>query len=163
MGSADEALHQIAICSCLTLLTLWLYELTVSWQWLYIARILYIPCMVFTKIAILLQYLRLLAPTKTTNPVLFIGAHAIIAIVVVYNVVIIAVTIFACTPREKFWNPLITEGHCLNQKIAVLILALLNIITDVAILLLPAWTIWKLQIPRRKRIGIILLFATGLL
>ena len=119
--------------------------------------------MVLITTAILLQYLRLLAPTKIVNPVLFIGAWTIIAVVVIYNIIITAITIFACTPREKFWNPLIVEGHCLRQPISVLINTLLNIITDVAILLLPARTVWRLRIPRRRKIGILILFGTGLL
>lgn len=138
------------------------HRLTVI-QWDYVAEIVYGPTIFLVKVAILLQYLRLFAPKKTVNPVMFVGARAIIAITLVYYIISTSITIFACTPREKLWNPLVTEGHCLNNNIAVLFTCLFNIVSDVLILVLPARSVWRLRIPRRKKVGIVLLFATGLL
>ncbi|KAL8914310.1 MAG: hypothetical protein Q9171_001030 [Xanthocarpia ochracea] len=131
--------------------------------WLYVSQILYAPIIFLVKAAILLQYLRLLAPTKTVNPSMFIGARVIIVVTGVYYTICTPVIIWACTPREKIWNPLITEGHCLHDNIAVIFACLFNIASDVAILVLPARSVWRLQIPRRKKIGIVSLFAIGLL
>lgn len=119
--------------------------------------------MFLVKMAILLQYLRLFAPSKTVNPVMFIGARVIIAITGVYYIITTFITMFACTPREKIWNPLVMEGHCLNNDIGILFTCIFNVITDILILVLPARSVWRLQIPRRKKIGIVLLFAIGLL
>lgn len=134
-----------------------------SQQWLYTTEIIYAPTIFLVKLAILLQYLRVLAPTKGTNPHLYVGARAIIAITLVYYTISTGTTIFACSPREKIWNPLIEEGHCLDKNFGVFFTCLFNIVSDVIILILPAWTVWKLQIPRRKKINIVLIFATGLL
>ncbi|KAL8927690.1 MAG: hypothetical protein Q9172_001250 [Xanthocarpia lactea] len=103
--------------------------------WYYI---LYAPIIFLVKAAILLQYLRLFAPSKTVNPSMFIGARVIIVVTGVYYIISTSITIWACSPREKIWNPLITEGHCLNDDIAVLFTCLFNIASDVAILVLPA-------------------------
>ena len=100
---------------------------------------------------------------KTVDPSMFIGARVIIAVTGVYYTISLPVIIWACSPREKIWNPLITEGHCLQDDIAVLFACLFNIASDVAILALPARSVWRLQIPRRKKFGIVSLFAIGLL
>ncbi|KAL8783397.1 MAG: hypothetical protein Q9213_004656 [Squamulea squamosa] len=130
----------------------------------YVSRILYIPAIFFVKLAILSQYLRLLAPNMSVNRTLFIAARVIIVASLVFYIISTFLTIFACSPLEKIWNPLIQGGRCLNNNnIGVLISILFNIISDVVILLLPVKTVWGLQIPRNKKIKILALFATGLL
>ncbi|KAL8925179.1 MAG: hypothetical protein Q9208_003684 [Pyrenodesmia sp. 3 TL-2023] len=133
-------------------------------KWMYVAALFYHPTVFLVKLAILLEYLRMLAPSKVVNPALFIGARIIIVVVFVYSVISEAFTIFQCSPRAKMWDPLIEGGHCIdNSNAGQVVTGFVNITTDVAILVLPARTVWKLRIPRRKKFEIILLFATGLL
>ncbi|KAF7513290.1 hypothetical protein GJ744_009711 [Endocarpon pusillum] len=131
--------------------------------WMYIFSILYSPAIVFVKLAILLQYLHLLAPQKSVDPFMFITARVMIAIILVYYTISTCVTAFACNPRERIWNPLITEYSCLNNNIAILFTCLFNIFSDLIILALPTKSVWKLQLPLKKKVSIISLFATGLL
>lgn len=131
--------------------------------YMYIFQILYSPTIVFVKLAILLQYLCLLAPTRQANPVMFIMSRVMIAVILVYYTISTCITTFACSPRERIWNPLVTEYRCLNNTIGILFTCLFNIVSDIIILALPSRTVWKLQIPLKKKISIILLFATGLL
>ncbi|KAL8744504.1 MAG: hypothetical protein Q9184_007991 [Pyrenodesmia sp. 2 TL-2023] len=106
----------------------------------------------------------MLAPSRVVNPALFIGARIIIAILFVYSVITEALTIFQCSPRAKIWDPFIEGGYCIDiSDSGQVVNAFVNIATDVAILVLPARTVWKLRIPRRKKFEIILIFATGLL
>lgn len=130
---------------------------------MYIFQILYSPTIVFVKLAILLQYLGLLAPNKQVNPVMFVTARVMIGVILVYYTISTCITTFACNPRERIWNPLITEYKCLDNTIGILFTCLFNIVSDLIILALPSRTVWKLKIPVKKRISIILLFATGLL
>lgn len=90
-------------------------------------------------------------------------ARIIIVITGIYYTISTFISIFACSPREAIWNPLINDARCLNTNISVLVTCLFNIISDITILILPARAVWKLRIPIKKKIGIILLFATGLL
>lgn len=75
-------------------------------------------------------------------------------------------TIFAiaqCSPRKKIWNPLMNTGHCIDTSAAYLSTAIFNVITDFAILILPMPILWKLQMPRKKKIQTTAVFATGFL
>ena len=71
--------------------------------------------------------------------------------------------IVQCTPREKIWNPLMTTGYCIDTSAAYLSTAIFNVITDFAILILPMPSLWKLQMPLKRKILTTAIFATGFL
>lgn len=91
------------------------------------------------------------------------SVRVIIVVTGIYYIISAFVTTFACSPREASWNPLITDPKCLNNNAAVLFTCLFNIVSDIIILMLPARAVWKLNIPTKKKIKIVLLFAIGLL
>ena len=113
--------------------------------------------------AILLQYLRLFAPQKVLDPFMWYGARIVIAVAGLFYCITAFITIFACSPREAIWNPFITSSYCIDDEMLILIICLFNILSDIVILLLPARAVWKLRIPTRHKIRIVLLFAIGLL
>lgn len=91
------------------------------------------------------------------------GARIIITAAGIFYCVSALLTIFTCSPREAFWNPLVTGHHCVNNKILVLTICSFNIVSDSAILMLPARAVWSMRIPTGQKIKIVLLFAIGLL
>lgn len=127
-----------------------------------ISQIIYGPAMALVKVAILLQYIYLLAPTRSINPFLSIGSYAMIVVSVMFHVASTCAAIWACSPREKIWNDLI-DGKCLDNNMLILVTCIFNIVSDVIILILPAHTVWGLRIDFKKKLEICMLFATGLL
>ncbi len=77
-----------------------------------------------------------------------------------YLITTVIVTVL-CIPRERIWNPLIS-GHCLNFKTADNASGVFNILSDFLILILPIIPVWKLQMPRKKKIAVTGVFATGI-
>lgn len=71
--------------------------------------------------------------------------------------------IFLCSPREKYWNVLITYGRCGNAYTANTGSGAINAFSDIILLLLPQGVIWKLQMPLKRKIAVSLVFLTGLL
>lgn len=71
-------------------------------------------------------------------------------------------SVFACLPRRKIWEPS-TPGHCVNENLFLVITAAFNIVSDFCILLLPLGKIWRLQMPVRRKVGVSAVFAAGLL
>ena len=119
--------------------------------------------MFLAKTTILLQYLRLFAPQKSMDPFMWYSARIVIIATGLFYLISTFLTIFACSPRAAYWNPLITNGRCLDNNTSVLITCIYNIVSDIVILILPARAVWKLRIPTRKKLNIVLLFAIGLL
>ena len=59
--------------------------------------------------------------------------------------------IFACAPRAKIWNPLL-PGTCQDPAVAVLVAGVFNCVSDVLMLLLPLYAIWRLNIKLKTRL-----------
>lgn len=127
------------------------------------AQIVYAPTICLVKTVILLQYLRLFATQKSLDPFMWYSGRIIIIIISLWYTISTFLTIFSCSPREAFWNPLITDYRCLNNGISAIISCLFNVVSDICILMLPVRAVWKLRMPRRNKVRILLLFALGLL
>lgn len=70
--------------------------------------------------------------------------------------------IFACRPRHKIWSPEV-PGKCLNSKALYITSATFNTGSDVLMLSVPIYMIWKLQMSIKRKIGITAIFGTGAL
>lgn len=68
---------------------------------------------------------------------------------------------FLCRPFKKNYI-LDTPGECGDQPTAFISTGVYNIITDIAILLLPIPTIWALKTKRNVKLGLTGVFAGGL-
>ncbi|KAM0794380.1 hypothetical protein BDR22DRAFT_875971 [Usnea florida] len=131
--------------------------------WFYVAQIVYAPTMFSAKSTILLQYLRIFAPQKSVDPLMWYSARIIITATGLFYFISTFLTIFACSPRVAIWNPLITSSRCLDNNTSVLITCIYNIVSDFIILLLPIRAVWKLRISTRNKLRILPLFAIGFL
>lgn len=70
--------------------------------------------------------------------------------------------IFLCNPVQKYWQPGM-EGNCTDVEKHFRSSAILGIILDFALWLLPLPMIGTLQIPRREKLGLLLVFGLGAL
>ncbi|CAI6339282.1 unnamed protein product [Periconia digitata] len=111
------------------------------------------------KAGILFQWVHLFVPCNVRNRFWWICHMAIVANVLFY----VACTIvenFSCTPREKIWNKMV-PGHCINNPALIMSSGILNLLSDILIFVLPQKLIWGLRISTRKRVGVVVIFATG--
>ncbi|PFH56189.1 hypothetical protein XA68_16911 [Ophiocordyceps unilateralis] len=69
--------------------------------------------------------------------------------------------ILACTPVAKSWNPLI-DGSCLPPGPSFTGYAIVTIVSDVIVALLPIPVLLKLNVRLEKKIGLIGIFMLGL-
>ena len=68
--------------------------------------------------------------------------------------------IFGCTPVDKNWKP-DTPGHCIVLIKAVYAYGSMNFISDFFIFLLPLPMVWGLQLSRKDKLGVTLVFMGG--
>lgn len=113
------------------------------------------------KAAIVLEWTRLFTPRGTRNLFFWI-CHTVAWLNFSASIVMLFLVIFPCKPREKFWNPVIV-GTCSNALATVFIAPIMNLVFDVIILCLPHKIIWGLRLSLRKRIGLGVIFALGVL
>ena len=116
--------------------------------------------MLFTKLAILLQFKRIFQGTRRDS--VYWLAMSLIALDTTYYTVAVIMEIAQCTPREKIWDPLV-DGTCVDNNTLVIITGAFNVVIDILIFALPIYAILRLKIAIKRKVGISAIFATGLL
>ncbi|RFU79456.1 integral membrane [Trichoderma arundinaceum] len=113
----------------------------------------------FFKIALLISYLRLLKGTdqRTYRMVVF----ATIALVFLGHLGCALSLIFACSPVDKSWNPL-KDGTCLAPGPSFTAYAVVTIVSDIVVAILPLPVLLKLNVRTAKKVGLIAIFLLGL-
>lgn len=116
--------------------------------------------LLFAKTAILLEWVHLLDP-KATQTTFYWSARAMMFLNILLYACGLIAHFVACEPLGSFWNwgPV----HCFDRKARNTIVAIINILLNVLILLLPQTIIWKLQMTTARRLGAFVVFSVGLL
>jgi hypothetical protein len=114
-----------------------------SSQLVNITSILYCPFLALAKFSLLLVYLKL-SPLRWWRLCIF----ASMFLVVGYNIALMLPLIFACKPFTRTWDVSIAT-------------AVMNMVTDVLLLVLPIPMVLHLQMPRSQKIGLFCAFGVG--
>lgn len=124
---------------------------------LWAAVIVYYISLAFVKTSVIVQYLRIFVDRPTR-----IACWVILTVISIYSLTTIFGAAFTCYPVRFFWDTSGTEEYtCLDQKALWFSNASLNIISDLVVLICPIPALRKLQLPRRQKIGVMLVFALG--
>ena len=140
--------------------TLTPHDITKTLQLFTALEKVYIPCIWFTKISILLLYLRLFPdPKLRRNIKIGLGLCSVTVFALFWACV------FKCWPISFAWNYWDGEhkGKCTSEAAQGWANSFLNMFADIVVLLLPLPTIWKLNLSTEKRMAIMAMFSVGLL
>ncbi|KAI0426944.1 hypothetical protein F5Y09DRAFT_350764 [Xylaria sp. FL1042] len=121
----------------------------------------YAVMMFFAKTAILLEWTRIFVANHQRNAFFFAACFLIAVNSGVYAAGAVA-TGLACIPREKLWHPWVV-GRCIDRYALDTFTAFVNLAIDLGVFLLPQKVIWKLQMDKRRKIGISILFSVGII
>ena len=126
-------------------------------QIFFAAEFFYVLTILFAKFAVLLLYCSLF-PGKRFE----LCAKIIATVVLAWATACILVAIFSCKPVQGFWN-LDVKMHsaCIDSTKFYIGNAIPNIVTDVAILLLPMRKIWNLQMSAKRKVAVSGMFLMG--
>jgi hypothetical protein len=116
--------------------------------------------MLAAKLGLLFQIRRIFTVNKK-NVIYWVVWTLIVTNVISYSIFFF-VFIVACIPREKIWNPSI-PGKCLDMGPTMIASGVVNLISDLTILVLPLLSISNLQMPLKRKVGVSAIFATGTL
>lgn len=111
----------------------------------------------FPKVAILMLYIRIFSTPKV-RLMTWIAMGVVLANWVATGII---ATFTICQPFAFKWDKTIEDGKCANLMAAYKYISIPNIVTDIAILVLPVPSLWKLHTSKWRKIGIFVTFATG--
>lgn len=110
----------------------------------------------FARLAVLLLYLRSFYPRGVNRSAPWWAIQAILWLNVLYSIALILVVCLQCTPYGLPFGE-----TCIDEYLLLVLSSTINIISDLAILLIPLALILKLQMSTRKRWAMWTLFAFG--
>lgn len=122
----------------------------------YMGAPFYISSIFGFKLSLMLSYLRFMTKGRARTATI-----CIMMACAAFHVAFLLVQVNLCQPVAKQWDPAITWGTCLSAVPVYTSMASLTIIFDVAVIVLPFPVLLKTQIPRRKKIALLALFALG--
>ncbi|KAK4154913.1 hypothetical protein C8A00DRAFT_32269 [Chaetomidium leptoderma] len=113
----------------------------------------------FFKVALLISYLRLF---KGTNHVMYRRVVWLAIVFVVAGHLGCALTlILACTPVSRSWDPAVA-GTCLAPGPSFTAYAIVTIVSDVIVAVIPIPVLLQLKVNMGKKVGLIVIFLLGL-
>lgn len=90
------------------------------------------------------------------------ACNILLCINILFYLSVIIARELSCIPRERIWDKTV-PGTCIQGMLIPITSATINCISDIIILILPQRIIWKLKMTRKKKLGLSLVFATGIL
>ncbi|SMQ53369.1 unnamed protein product [Zymoseptoria tritici ST99CH_3D7] len=126
----------------------------------YFEGTMYLTGLSFIRISMLLTYLRIF-PGAVFRQMAFLS----IGLNVVCAVVFFLLSTFQCVPVSYSWHRWDGEheGHCYNIHLQIRVAAIVNILLDVAAVVLPLPQLWKMKLNTPKKLLVFLMFTIGLL
>lgn len=85
----------------------------------------------------------------------------LLILIAVYGACTMVGVIFSCTPIAFFWDRTIPGGHCINLLAFWFSNATFNIVSDIAIVILPMPVLKSLHLPKKQKYSLIVVFAVG--
>ncbi|KAF9876119.1 CFEM domain-containing protein [Colletotrichum karsti] len=138
--------------------TLQPHEITMFLKLLFVLQLFYILDLAVIKASILFLYLRVFN-IKSFRPVLICTQGFNFLLGAAYIILSLA----QCQPLQHYWNGWDGEheGKCADLNKIGLTHVAFNIALDVWMLILPATQVFKLNLPRKKKIGVMAMFGVG--
>ncbi|KAK6338572.1 hypothetical protein TWF730_002635 [Orbilia blumenaviensis] len=131
-------------------------------EWLVPARklaiateFLFVPCVGLTKLSILVFYHRVFS-SKSFRLFVYAG----VAYVVLYSISSIVVVFLQAIPLRAYWDKSI-HGKFIDGQVAFMVFGVLNCLSDLYVFFLPIREVWGIQLPKKQRVGLVLVFALG--
>ncbi|KAI1449165.1 hypothetical protein F5Y02DRAFT_414426 [Annulohypoxylon stygium] len=134
-------------------------------QYLYYVRvgcILYAPTMLMIKGSILWRFIQVFMPNKQPRA-LYWTIIFVIAVNTIAYLVLLMLEIWSCKPIRKSWDPLVTDGYCLDTLALNVGAGCVNIVSDTVIFLLPQIIIWRLKMRLRQKAVLSTVFCIAIL
>ncbi|KAL8984631.1 MAG: hypothetical protein Q9177_004652, partial [Variospora cf. flavescens] len=131
-------------------------------QLMYAVELTYCVLLTTTKISILLFYRRVFM-NQTTSLRFRIAWYVIMVWTLLWGISTFFAAAFQCSPPSYYWSKYTrkTQGSCINLTMLLIVTASTNIVTDVALLILPMPVLWHFKIQRSQKFALSGIFLLG--
>ncbi|KAL9001423.1 MAG: hypothetical protein Q9188_005455 [Gyalolechia gomerana] len=124
---------------------------------------LYMVAITLAKISLLIFLYRIFRVDKTFRIVSWVTG----GILVIWGTTAVLLAIFACRPIRASWNIDLLHDpktRCNPEAYNTEnVFGFCNVVTDFLLMIMPVPLVWNMQLDLKRKIGIVLVFATGAL
>lgn len=121
---------------------------------------IYGPVIFFVKLALFFLFLHLFGRLRWMRYLVWFG----ITITGCFYISGIAVVFGLCAPRDgKTWLEMSLTPQCRNLEGYGIAQGTMNLVSDFYLLIIPIPAVLSLQLPQKKKLGVIAIFMTGFL
>lgn len=120
-------------------------------------EIFYVAGTATVKLSILQLYRRLFGTKREFKIAFWVLGGFVLA----YSISGVLFTVFQCRPVQAAWVVSIQPSYRINFTLAALIVGIINVVTDIILLVLPVHIVWGLQLSRRMKVQIASMFLLG--
>lgn len=123
-------------------------------------ELIYLSILPMTKISICCFYLRVF-PDRTFR----IVTYVVIGLNICYLIVFVLISVFQCRPLAGAWLHWDGEAiyHCNDINAQGWSSAIINMVLDIIVMLLPLKQLYNLNLSTRKKVYVICMFSLGIL
>ncbi|KAJ5122343.1 hypothetical protein N7448_003475 [Penicillium atrosanguineum] len=114
------------------------------------------------KSAILMDWCRVFVPVQKSRNSFWWGCAAIISLQCLWGLLCVILLNMQCRPHEAIWK-FYLPSKCYSLPDVMLTSASVQVVSDIAMFLLPQRIIWGLGMNWQKKIGVSVLFGVGIL
>ena len=132
-------------------------EYPVFYKSVWASNILYVASVSSAKAAVLFLYWRIFTVRGFRIAIYLVGALCLL-----WYTAATFVFLFQCSPVQVGWNP-DADGNCLNLRNVYYGITVSNAMVDVVVMLMPVRVIWRLKLPLKQRIVLILIMCLGIM
>lgn len=112
--------------------------------------------MFFAKLSILLLYVRLFFPKGVSRSALWWIIQVVVWLNFLYTLGLILAIALQCVPQNRPYG-----SSCVDQYMVLISASIINIISDILVLVIPMASLWRLNMSRRRKLAVWALFAFG--
>lgn len=88
------------------------------------------------------------------------ATKAAIILIVVHGLIFFFLIVFQCIPLAMIWNKSV-KGRCLNITAIGYTAAIIGIMEDIVLLIMPIPILLQLQLGLKKKLGLVFMFSLG--
>ncbi|KAJ4245488.1 hypothetical protein NW762_013997 [Fusarium torreyae] len=114
------------------------------------------------KTAILLDWCRIFVPGDKLKSPFWWGAMTIVFVQCIWGVLCVTLLNLQCRPHYAIWE-FYVSSKCYDLPKVMLASASVQVISDIAMVLLPQRIIWSLHMKWQRKIGIVIIFGVGVI
>ena len=114
--------------------------------------------MFFTKLSILLLFLRIFVPPLSRKTKIFYAIWVVIWFNFFYCVALVLTVLLQCVGKKKG-----SKGECIDTFSLLITASTINVLSDVVMLIMQINSVLKLHMSRKQKYGLSLVFAVGTL